>query len=171
MLITDIALLFIMLVGLLRVRTSGGGTFGVTKLLWKQGVIWLLIAIAAEVPPVVFIVLNLNGPFNEMFQVPSWITMSIAATRIHRDLVDFTTGSTDVICFNIREGHQRKTSATKRTYGPSTLPSRMKVALHTTLKQTWPSQTSDRDSGSSVIEQVHEKPGGLGPDSDTERGV
>jgi hypothetical protein len=75
MLITDIALLVIMLVGLLRVRTSGGGTFGLSKLLWKQvgvtalpdrsyfnssicclfrkGVIWLLIAIAAEVPPVV----------------------------------------------------------------------------------------------------------------------
>jgi hypothetical protein len=36
MLFTDIALLFTMLVGLLRVRTSGGGTFGLTKLLWKQ---------------------------------------------------------------------------------------------------------------------------------------
>ena len=36
MLFTDIVLLFTMLVGLLRVRTSGGGTFGLTKLLWKQ---------------------------------------------------------------------------------------------------------------------------------------
>jgi len=150
MLITDIVLLVTMLVGLLRVRSSGVGTFGLTKLLWKQGVIWLLIAIAAEVPPVVFIALNLNAPFSTMFQVPSWITMAIAASRIHRALVDFTTSSTEV--FDTQEGHRRETSAAKRTNSPSTLPSRMEVVVHTTFEQTWPSQTRDRDSGSSVIE-------------------
>jgi hypothetical protein len=36
MLITDILLLFIMLAGLLRMRTRGGPTFGLTELLWKQ---------------------------------------------------------------------------------------------------------------------------------------
>jgi hypothetical protein len=34
--IADMALLFIMLVGLLRLRHDGGGTFGLTHLLWKQ---------------------------------------------------------------------------------------------------------------------------------------
>jgi hypothetical protein len=62
------------------------------------------------------ILFRILGPFNEVrscyrwkdalefltpfqrrcFQVPSWITMAIAATRIHRDLVDFTTGFTEV---------------------------------------------------------------------------
>jgi len=33
---TDIVLLLIMLVGLLRLRCRGGATFGLTNLLWKQ---------------------------------------------------------------------------------------------------------------------------------------
>ncbi|KAI0284060.1 hypothetical protein BC826DRAFT_170495 [Russula brevipes] len=90
--VTDVALLLIMLVGLLRSCRNGDGMFGLTRFLWKQGVIWLLIAAAAEIPPVVFIILNLNDPFNLMFQVPSLITMTIAATRMHRYLVDFATG-------------------------------------------------------------------------------
>jgi hypothetical protein len=32
----------------------------------------------------------------QMFQPPSWITMVIAATRMHRSLVDFTTGPSNV---------------------------------------------------------------------------
>jgi len=36
MVVTDIALLLIMLVGLLRLRRHGGGTFGIAQLLWKQ---------------------------------------------------------------------------------------------------------------------------------------
>jgi len=36
MLVTDIALLLIMLVGLLRLRLHGGGTFGLAQLLWRQ---------------------------------------------------------------------------------------------------------------------------------------
>jgi hypothetical protein len=43
---TDIILLLIMFVGLLRLRRHGGGTFGLARLLWKQ-VRWLLF------PPVV----------------------------------------------------------------------------------------------------------------------
>jgi hypothetical protein len=35
-LITDITLLLIMLVGLLRLRRYGAGTFGLGRLLWKQ---------------------------------------------------------------------------------------------------------------------------------------
>ena len=74
MLITDVILLSIMLAGLLRLRMGGGGSFYLSQLLWKQvghyrfllvvmfcltafdvlqGVIWLAIATAAEVPQVV----------------------------------------------------------------------------------------------------------------------
>lgn len=37
--VTDIVLLLIMLVGLLRLRYRGGATLGLTNLLWKQ--VWL----------------------------------------------------------------------------------------------------------------------------------
>ncbi len=40
MAVTDIILLLIMFVGLLRLRRHGGGTFGLARLLWKQ-VRWL----------------------------------------------------------------------------------------------------------------------------------
>ena len=74
MLVTDIVLLLIMLGGLFRLRRHSGGASGLIQLLWKQvgwwfslaitlrfidmfscfkGVIWLLLATAAEVPPVV----------------------------------------------------------------------------------------------------------------------
>jgi hypothetical protein len=73
-LISDIVLLLIVLIGLLRLLHDGGGTFALGRLLWKQvgsgrshfavsqftylfplpkGVIWLLIATVAEVPPTV----------------------------------------------------------------------------------------------------------------------
>ena len=35
-LITDILLLLIMLIGLLRMRIEGGGTFSLGRILWKQ---------------------------------------------------------------------------------------------------------------------------------------
>jgi len=96
-LITDIILLFIMLVGLLRLRRYGVGTFGLGQLLWKQGVAWLFLATFAEVTPVVFISLDLNDPFNLMFQFPSMIIMSIAATRMYRSLANFVSESTEVL--------------------------------------------------------------------------
>jgi len=99
-LISDTVLLLIVLIGLLRLHDSGG-TFALGRLLWKQGVIWLLIATVAEVPPAVFVILNLNASLNLMFQLPSLIAMAIAATRIYRNLADFTYGSTD-LCFFLR---------------------------------------------------------------------
>jgi hypothetical protein len=75
-LISDTILLFTMLVGLFRVNKSIHGSFGLGRLLWKQvrflrfsnwalsstarfvrsafqGIIWLLLAAAVEIPPVV----------------------------------------------------------------------------------------------------------------------
>ncbi|KAH9990081.1 hypothetical protein BJV77DRAFT_1069105 [Russula vinacea] len=57
---SDLALLIIMLIGLLRLRCEGGGVFALGRTLWKQGLIWLLLATIAELPPVVFFILNLN---------------------------------------------------------------------------------------------------------------
>jgi len=87
--VTDIVLLLTMLVGLFRLRRRGGGTFELGRLLWKQGLIWLLIGTAAELTPVLFISLYLNDALNVMFLMPSLLTMSIAATRMYRSLTDF----------------------------------------------------------------------------------
>ncbi|KAH9985083.1 hypothetical protein BJV77DRAFT_139391 [Russula vinacea] len=91
--ISDIALLLIMFVGLLVLRRHGGGTIGLSRLLWKQGVVWLALAVATEIPPLVLIVLNLNNQYNILFETPCLVTMIIAATRMHRSLVDFAWSS------------------------------------------------------------------------------
>ncbi|KAI0294359.1 hypothetical protein BC826DRAFT_341327 [Russula brevipes] len=94
--VTDISLLFLMLVGLLRMRYHAGSKFGLSQLLWKQGLFWLFFATAAEVPPAVFILLNLNDQFNIIFQHPGLIIMAVAGTRMHRSLVEFATKTTDM---------------------------------------------------------------------------
>ncbi|KAF8504385.1 hypothetical protein F5888DRAFT_739430 [Russula emetica] len=47
--------------GLFRQGFHERSAFGLGRLLWKQGLIWLLVATIAEVLPAVFICLNLNG--------------------------------------------------------------------------------------------------------------
>ncbi|KAI0282829.1 hypothetical protein BGY98DRAFT_1094148 [Russula aff. rugulosa BPL654] len=86
---TDIILLLIMFFGLLRLGFHERSAFALGRLVWKQGVIWLLAAAIAEVLPAVFISLNLNDPFNYMFLLPAMVTLSIAATRIYRSLADY----------------------------------------------------------------------------------
>jgi len=58
---TDIILLLIMFFGLLRLGFNERSAFGLGRLVWKQGIIWLLAATIAEVLPAVFLYLNLNG--------------------------------------------------------------------------------------------------------------
>jgi len=64
MLVTDVALLFTMIIGLLRLRKHGGGRFDLGRLLWKQGVIYFFVATIAEIPQFVFLFLDLNGSFS-----------------------------------------------------------------------------------------------------------
>ncbi|KAI0274133.1 hypothetical protein BGY98DRAFT_96042 [Russula aff. rugulosa BPL654] len=87
--VTDTILLFFMLFGLYRLRRRGGGLMALGRLLWNQGVVWLLLAVVAELTPMVFILLNLNQILNLTFQVPWVISMSIASTRMYRSLSNF----------------------------------------------------------------------------------
>jgi len=91
---TDVVMLLMMLVGLFSWRLEPGGVSKLSSLLWTQGNIWLLLATIGYVPPVVFLLLNLNGSLNLMFQTPALIIVSISATRMYRSLSDF--GSHDV---------------------------------------------------------------------------
>jgi len=138
-----------MLIGLLRLCRHRGGRFGLAQLLWKQGVIWLFLATVAEVTPAVFVCLNLNGPLDLMFQVPTLIIMSIAATRMHRSLVDFVT-STTMAQVNLKNSSRssRTVSNIGKTHVTRVPETQMKVVVHTTYVQYPASQTSH--SGLSV---------------------
>jgi len=161
---TDIILLLIMLIGLLRLRVQGAGMFGLGRLLWTQGIIWLLIATAAEVPPTVFICLNLNDPFNLMFQTPSLITMSIAATRMYRSLINFN--STDV-SQEVRETCPTDLEGKRVSAAPIPL-NRMRVSVHTDYERYPVSRY-----GSSITTDgpLRDKPYELSTDDDVERGT
>ncbi|KAH9990083.1 hypothetical protein BJV77DRAFT_633989 [Russula vinacea] len=91
-LFSDIVLLLIMLIGLLRMRHEarkgdGLGSFPLVRTLWKQGLIWLLVATVAEVPSAVLMILDLNVPLNLVTQEGLFL-VTIAATRLYRSLIN-----------------------------------------------------------------------------------
>jgi len=86
MLVIDVVLLVSMLIGLLRHVYSKSG--GMWKLLYQQCIIWLAVALIAEIPPVVFLSLNLNDVWNEMLLGPAIAILSIGAARMYRSLSD-----------------------------------------------------------------------------------
>ncbi|KAH9961993.1 hypothetical protein BGW80DRAFT_1563901 [Lactifluus volemus] len=52
-------------------------------------IIWLVLAGIAEVPLVVFLILDLNDPWNDMFTGPIIAIMSIGAARMYRSLCQY----------------------------------------------------------------------------------
>ncbi|KAI0044166.1 hypothetical protein FA95DRAFT_1608784 [Auriscalpium vulgare] len=118
---TDFVLCCIVIAGLLRMRRLHGTT-GIWSLLYKQGLIWLGLATVAMIPSTVFIILNLNDPWNLMFQTPSLTVMSIGATRMYRALSDF----------NAAEGFYEHPSVPSRRANTAVIPmSRLAVSVHT----------------------------------------
>ncbi|KAI0281012.1 hypothetical protein BGY98DRAFT_270618 [Russula aff. rugulosa BPL654] len=93
-LVTDFSLLLIMLAGLLRLRHRDGAFHHLAYILWKQGVMWLVIATAAQVPQVLTLFLNVNVAYKELFSIPAIITIVIAGTRMYRALTYSYYGST-----------------------------------------------------------------------------
>jgi len=86
--VTDIILLVLMLTGLMRWKHAQNAS-GVWRLLRRQCLIWIAIVTLAGVPATVFAFLNLNDPFNLIFQVLAVIITALGAARIHRELVDY----------------------------------------------------------------------------------
>jgi len=165
LLITDVVLLLTMLVGLLRFRQDGT-MIGVGKFLWRQGLIWLFLATIAEVPPAVFISLDLNYPFNLMFQTPALIVMSIAATRMHRSLSNFINSDSRVndICTPLRG---RKASADPKLNFSGQIPlDRVEVALHKPTEDYPPAEMGQYDSYSVVSQSQDELVPSIGDDLD-----
>jgi len=88
-LVTDTSLLLILLAGLLRLRRRGKGSYELWHLLWKQGVIWFVVAAVAELPPALFMILNVNDVLDIMFVFPALVMTAIATTRMYRSLQYF----------------------------------------------------------------------------------
>jgi len=167
MAVTDIALLLVMLVGLFRLRYYGNDMFGLTQFLWKQGIIWLLLALAAEIPPVVFLILNLNVPFDTMFQFPAYITMTIAATRLYRSLVDFTFSSTDA-AHGVPKDSCPLVQESRRMMATSIPMDRVEVTVHIVSEQH---VAPDDVSSIRTRDDILGKSNGMSSDRDVERGV
>ncbi|KAH9958703.1 hypothetical protein BC827DRAFT_546237 [Russula dissimulans] len=169
-LITDIVLLLIMLVGLLRLRSEGGGRFGIGLLLWNQGLIWLLIATAAEVPPVVAglnSMLMVTDPLNLMIQLPSLITMTIAATRMYRSLTDFVSSSGHTDIPQIRE--IKVWNAEQNCFAPNPPNQRIEVSVDTSYERFPVSLTSHDGTDCTMDRKEGRKSGNPSLGDDPER--
>ncbi|KAF8487453.1 hypothetical protein DFH94DRAFT_27877 [Russula ochroleuca] len=142
--VSDIGLLLIMLIGLLRLRLKTGGAFVLGRFLWKQGLIWILIATASEAPSLVLALLNLNVPLNLITQVPSTIIATIAATRVYRSLSDFSSPN---ISSSLKSppGAGRSVSEVRVRTGPIPL-NRVEVSVRTECDQFPMSQMSHSGS-------------------------
>lgn len=70
---SEVVLLALVIVGLLRWRNRGKG--GLWKLLFTQGLAWVVVTLVAEIPPLVFILLNLNVMMDLITHLPAFISM------------------------------------------------------------------------------------------------
>ncbi|KAH9958702.1 hypothetical protein BC827DRAFT_1269315 [Russula dissimulans] len=167
LLATDVVLLLITLVGLFCLGAHG--TFSLGRLLWKQGIAWLLLALVAEVPPAVFLTLNMSESLSVMFQFPGLTVLTIAATRVYRSLTnsDFAPGGIATDRFR------------KRPPVPNVMQTpvaeipldQMGVTVHTHVEYYPGSQTSKNGSFTSTDGEGHHKPAELILDEDLERGI
>jgi len=153
--VADMALLLIVLAGLFVLRRNCGGTFGLARLIWRQGVIWLVLGSAIEISPLVFTLLHFYDRLGSLFEVPSLIVMTIAATRMHRSLVDFASGSTEVTHEN-RPLSSLVFSKTKRTDAAPTTQDRIKVSVNSAFEQRSTGSKNGGDSSTvfSTSEQI-----------------
>ncbi|KAH9039205.1 hypothetical protein EDB84DRAFT_1065263 [Lactarius hengduanensis] len=86
-LFVDLSLLCIMFLGVLHKKNA---TY-LWRMLYLQGIFWILTAISTEVPAVVLPFMNMNDAWNLMFQVPHMVLMVIMSTRLYRDLFQYIT--------------------------------------------------------------------------------
>ncbi|KAH9953462.1 hypothetical protein BC827DRAFT_1159247 [Russula dissimulans] len=175
---SDVVLLLVMFIGLFRLRHCGGGTFGLVRLLWKQGILYLLVATAAELPPLVFICLDLNGQrmltllqmseaLDLMFLMPSLIAMSISATRMYRSLME---GFCDDTGKGLNSFLGKRVSCTEPNAEWTTttldLPNRVEVSMDSSY-DPWQSPATQTDPYVSFINienQMGDKPRGMSSD-------
>jgi hypothetical protein len=125
------------------------------------------------------------------FQIPISVTMTIAATRMHRSLVNFATSDmcaphpspfflahSDRCRFSTHQNFQisglRFAKPIKQIRAPPIASGSLDpveiVSVHTVLQQHLTPQMSDRGLSTNVDEEVHQELNGLALDGDVERG-
>ncbi|KAI0315768.1 hypothetical protein OF83DRAFT_1173509 [Amylostereum chailletii] len=144
----DVVLLTFMLAGLLRRRQARA--FGLWRTLWKQGLIWILLATIAEVPGLIFVALNLNLPMNLMLLIPEVLILLTGATRMYRGLTNFfePDTSTDQAMVNsgVSDSHIRRRPIPRdvESGGISMVP--LEVSVHRIEETHRPDKTNLTDS-------------------------
>ncbi|KAF8259722.1 hypothetical protein EI94DRAFT_1750788 [Lactarius quietus] len=83
--VTDLILLLSMIIGVLRLESDTS----IWRMLYRHGMVWIVLATIGLFPPAIFLFLNLNAPMNLMFQTPALVIMTICSTRLYRSLVTF----------------------------------------------------------------------------------
>ncbi|KAI0041226.1 hypothetical protein FA95DRAFT_1611190 [Auriscalpium vulgare] len=134
---SDLGLLLIMLVGVLNLKDhkdtpAAPRSFGgLWRLLWYQGVIWLTLAAVVEVPALVFIILNLNDPWDVMFEIVTLATISISATRMYRVLTDYQRPRTEFLPTDLSGDISEGSTNLTKIHG-STLDDATRVVMNAT---------------------------------------
>jgi len=89
--VQDFVLLSVMIYGVLHKRNA---TY-LWKMLYFQGLIWILAAVMTELPSVALGFKNINDAWNMMFQYPHLTLMVITSSRVYRDLFQYITSDQD----------------------------------------------------------------------------
>jgi len=134
------------LAGVVKIRAVWVPAARSCKITNVEGVIWLAIASAAELPQVVLLILNLNDTLNLLFWVPSTVAIIIAGTRTYRSLIH--SASPPDIHFGEPDSpnpqkSRRLVSHTKDSSVVHIPPKRSEVTVHGTYHEEYPmSQTN-----------------------------
>jgi len=118
--------LSMMLIGLMRQRQ--GRSFGVWQMLCQQGWMWFALAVAAEVPTLILVVLNVNYSLNLLFQIPRVVIASIGTTAMFRALYNYP-GRREAGMPVSFLGYRPDSSTNSASSPPF---NRLKVSVHTT---------------------------------------
>jgi len=126
-----------MLVGLLRYREAR--SFQLWQMLAQQGWIWFALAVAAEVPTLILVLLDINSSLNLLLQIPRVVIASIGTTAMFRELSRYKPGDRRRAGVNIvRPRGNSNWFSSEETETPLTQPlsppppAQLKVSVHTT---------------------------------------
>ncbi|KAH9954911.1 hypothetical protein BGW80DRAFT_381135 [Lactifluus volemus] len=134
----DLMLLMGMLIGLLRhVHRS---STGIWRLLYQQCIAWIAVACIGEVPFLVFIILNLNNPMNNMLTGVEMTILSIGAARMYRGLCERGTFSESISSQKLQVTTRSPLSTPRCTSASENLSS---IRFATTTKSSGTVGTSD----------------------------
>ncbi|KAH9954847.1 hypothetical protein BC827DRAFT_1272176 [Russula dissimulans] len=210
---SDIVLLLIMLVRILRWRLEAGDGSSLSCFFWTQGILWLLLATIGHLPPAARLVIFLHPSSlilshilemdvdeldsvqnisptrpgmsvelrsfytrrlltyfhaTKLFGTPALVTLSIAATRMYRTLIDF--GSRDIF-MSIPKSSGSTGSENNLSGGVPIRFDRMEVFVHTSSEQYPASHWQLGHYDSHVIGLLGDKPQELRVEDGVDNGV